>query len=226
MVDRLFRVVYSRLWPGWCEALVIVKPETVIGWRRKGFRPFWTWKSQRRKSGRPPLSRKIRDLIRRMSRENPLWGAPRIHGELLKLGFEVSQAAASKYLTRRPKPPSRSWRTFLDNHVGGLAAIDFFVVPTAAITLLFVFIVLGHERRRVVHFGVTARPTAASAARQITEAFPWDTMPRHMIRDRDAAYGAAFRTRLKGDGDSRCRDGAKKPLAKPLRGTSDRIGAT
>ena len=197
MTDRVLWVILSRLWPGWRNSLVIVKPETVIGWHRKGFRLFWTWKSRRRKSGRPPLSRETRDLIRRMSRENPLWGAPRIHGELLKLGFEISQAAVSKYLTRHPKPPSQSWWTFLDNHVGGLASIDFFVVPTATFTLLLVFIVLRHERRRIVRVGVTANPTAAWTARQITEAVPWDTAPRHMIRDRDAAYGAAFRTRLK-----------------------------
>ncbi len=152
MVDWVFWVTLSRLWPGWCEALVIVKPETVIGWHRKGFRLFWTWKSRRRKSGRPPLSREVRDLIRRMSRENPLWGAPRIHGELLKLGFEGSKGAVSKYLTRHPKPPSQAWRTFLENHVGCMTSIDFFVVPTATFTLLFVFIVLRHERRRIVHF--------------------------------------------------------------------------
>ena len=191
MVDRVFWVVLSRLWPGWRNSLVIVKPETVIGWHRKGFRLFWTWKSRRRNSRRPPLSRETRDLIRRMSRENPLWGAPRIHGELLKLGFEVSEAAVSKYLTRHPKPPSQTWRTFLENHVGCMSSIDFFVVPTAAFTLLTVFIVLGHERRRIVRVGVTAHPTAASAAQQIPEAFPWDTAPRYMIRDRDAVYGAA-----------------------------------
>ena len=200
MVDRLFWVILSRLWPGWCEALVIVKPETVIGWHRKGFRLFWTWKSRGGKPGRPPVSKEVRGLIRRMSRENPLWGAPRIHGELLKLGIEISQAAVSKYLTRHPKPPSQSWRTFLDNHVGCLASIDFFVVPTTTFTLLFVFIVLRHERRRILQVGVTANPTAAWAAQQITEAFPWDAALRYMIRDRDAVYGAAFRTRLKAMG--------------------------
>ena len=215
MVDRVFWVVLSRLWPGWCEALVIVKPETVIGWHRKGFRLFWTWKSLRRKSGRPPLSREIRDLIRRMSRENPLWGAPRIHGELLKLGFEVSEAAVSKYLTRHPKPPSQTWRTFLENHVGCLVSIDFFVVPTAAFTLLFVFIVLRHERRRIVHFGVTAHPTAAWAAQQITEAFPWDTMPRHMIRDRDAVYGSKVRARVKAMGIEEVVTAPRSPWQNP-----------
>ncbi len=143
------------------------------------------------------MSREVRDLIRRMSQQNPLWGAPRIHGELLMLGFEVSEAAVSKYLTRHRKPPSQTWRTFLENHVGCMSSIDFFVVPTAAFTLLFVFIVLGHERRRIVHFGVTAHPTAAWAAQQITEAFPWDTRPCHMIRDRDAVYGSKVRARVK-----------------------------
>ena len=131
MADRLFWVVRSRLWSGWREILVIVKPETVIGWHRKGFRRFWTRKSRRGKPGRPPVSSEFRGLIRRMSRENPLWGAPRIHGELRMLGFEVSEAAVSKYMPRHPKPPSQTWRTFLENHVGCLASTDFFVVPTA-----------------------------------------------------------------------------------------------
>ena len=156
MADRLFWVVLSRLWSGWREILVIVKPETVIGWHRKGFRRFWTRKSRRGKPGRPPVSSEFRGLIRRMSRENPLWGAPRIHGELRMLGFEVSEAAVSKYMPRHPKPPSQTWRTFLENHVGCLASTDFFVVPTATFSLLFVLVVLRHERRRIVHIGTTA----------------------------------------------------------------------
>ena len=180
-------------WPGWRHALVIVRPETVIGWHRKGFRLFWTWKSRRRKPGRPPVSREIRDLVRRMSRENTRWGAPRIHGELLKLGFSISQAAVSKYMVRYPSPPSQSWRTFLTNHADCLASIDFFVVPTATFHLLFGFIVLHHERRQIVHFGVTANPTMAWVAQQIREAFPWGTAPRYLIRDRDGAYGQSFR---------------------------------
>ena len=155
--DRVFWVILSCLWPGWRHALVIVRPETVIGWHRKGFRLFWTWKSRRGKPGRPPVSREIRYLVRRMSRENTRWGAPRIHGELLKLGFSISQAAVSKYMVRYPSPPSQSWRTFLTNHADCLASIDFFVVPTATFHLLFGFIVLHHERRQIVHFGVTAR---------------------------------------------------------------------
>jgi len=168
--------------------LVIVKPETVIGWHRKGFRLYWTWKSRRCRGGRPPIPRDVRALISRMSHENPLWGAPRIHGELLKLGIKVSEATVSKYLARHPKPPSQTWRTFLGNHSKAIASIDFFVLPTATFRLLMVFIVLHHERRQVVHFGVTAHPTAAWVAQQITEAFPWDSAPRYVIRDRDNVY--------------------------------------
>ena len=143
------------------------------------------------------MSREIRDPIRRMSRESPVWGAPRIHGELLKIGFDVSEAAVSKYLKRHPKPPSQTWRTFLENHLACLASIDVFVVPTAMFTLLFVFVVLRHERRRIVQLGVMAHPTAAWTARQTTEAFPWGTAPRYLIRDRDRVYGHDFHERLK-----------------------------
>ncbi len=135
-----------------------------------------------------------------MSRENPLWGAPRIHGELLKLGIEVSEATVSKYLARLPKPPSQTWRTFLGNHAKALASIDFFVLPTATFRLLMVFTVLQHERRQIVHFGVTANPTTAWVAQQITEAFPWDSAPRYVIRDRDSVYSALVRARIKAMG--------------------------
>ena len=172
-----------------------MKPETVVGWHRKGFRLFWTWKSRRRRGGRPQIAHDVRDLIRRMSRENPLWGAPRVHGELLKLGIQVSQATVSKYLTGFPRPRSQSWWTFLRNHMPCTASMDFFVLPTATFRILFVFIVLQHERRRIVHFGVTAHPTAIWIKQQITEAFPWDTVPRYIIRDRDSAYGGAVRAR-------------------------------
>ncbi len=145
--DRLLWVIFSRILPNWREVLVIVKPETVVGLHRKGFRLFWIWKSKQRKGGRPPVPREVRDLIRRMSRENPLWGAPRIHGELMKLGFKISEATVSKYMARFPKPPSQTWRTFLWNHTDCLASIDLFVLPTATFRLLFVIVVLHHERR-------------------------------------------------------------------------------
>ncbi len=189
--DRAFWVALSRLWTGWQHALILVKPETVIGWHRKGFRLYWTWKSRNR-SGRPRIDAEIRSLIRRMARENPTWGAPRIHGELLKLGFEVSEATVSRYMPRRRKPPSQTWRSFLRNHTLDLVSIDFFVVPTATFRVLYVFLVLEHERRRVVHFNVTDAPSARWTGQQLVNAFPYDSTAKYLIRDRDKIYGAAF----------------------------------
>jgi hypothetical protein len=157
--DRWLWAWLSMAWPAWRTALVIVKPETVVAWHRLGFRWYWAWKSRRR-TGRPTVSRDVRTLIRTMSEANPLWDAPRIHGELSKLGFDVSQASVAKYMVRRDKRPSQSWRTFLANHVQQIAAADFFVVPTAACRLSFVLVILAHERRRVVHVAVTDHPTA------------------------------------------------------------------
>jgi len=189
--DRLFWVWLLRLWKEWRSALLIVKPETVLAWHRKGFRLYWSWKS-RRDGGRPAVSREVRDLIRRMSLANR-GGAPRIHGELLKLGIEVSQATVAKYMVRTRKPPSQTWRTFLENHAKGLVSTDFFVVPTITFRLLFVFVVLSHHRRRPVHFAVTPNPTAEWTAHQLIEAFPWDSVPRYLLRDRDGTYGDMFR---------------------------------
>ncbi len=193
------------------DAVVIVKPETVIAWHHKGFRAFWAWKSRPRRRGRPPVPAEVRTLIRRITRENPLWGAPRVHGELLKLGIEISQAAVSKYMIRHPKPPSQTWRIFLRNHVGCLASVDFFVVPTVTFRLLFVFIILHHERRHIVHFGVTTHPTSHWASQQIREAFPWETAPRYLIRDRDGSYGAIFRSRLQAMGINEVLTAPKSP---------------
>jgi putative transposase len=190
--DRLFWVLLARLWHGWAEAILLVKPETVIRWQRTGFRLFWTWKSRRPGPGRPAVAPEVRALIRTMARANPLWGAPRIHGELQKLGLEISQATVSKYLVRRRTPPSQTWRTFLDNHIGSLVSVDFFTVPTVLFKVLFVFVVLAHDRRRVVHVNVTDTPTAHWTAQQLVEAFPWDTAPRYLLRDRDAVYGVVF----------------------------------
>jgi putative transposase len=174
--DRLLWVWLSRLWRGWRSALVIVKPETVIAWHRLGFRLYWSWRS-RHPLGRPTVSRAVIDLIRKMSLANPRWGAPRIHGELLKLGFHLSEATVAKYMARPRKPPSQTWRTFLANHTKDLVSSDFFVVPTVFFRMLFVFVILSHDRRRVVHFGVTAHPTSEWAARQLLAAFPWDSAP-------------------------------------------------
>jgi transposase InsO family protein len=190
--DRLFWAGLCELWSDWRSALVIVKPETVIGWHRKGFRLFWTWKVRHGRTGRPSVSMEVRDLIRKMGRENPLWGAPRIHGELLKLGIDVGETSVSKYMARRRRPPSQTWRTFLDNHIKSLVSIDFFTVPTVRFQILYVFLVLSHERRRIVHFNVTTHPTAEWTAQQLREAFPWDTAPNYLLRDRDQIFGQAF----------------------------------
>jgi transposase InsO family protein len=190
--DRWLWAWLSRSWTAWRTALVIVKPETVIAWHRQGFRLFWMWKSRRR-VGRPAVAADVRALIRTMSETNPLWGAPRIHGELLKLGLDVSQATVAKYMLRRIGPPSQTWRTFLTNHVHQIAAADFFVVPTTTCRLLFVLI-LAHERRRVVHIAVTDHPTAAWTAQQLREAFPWDEAPRYLVHDRDTAFHAWAKT--------------------------------
>ena len=181
-VDRGFWVLLRRIWTDWESVLVIVKPETVIRWHRCGFRRYWTWKSRRRRPGRPGVAPEIRELIRNMSRANPLWGAPRVHGELAKLGISISQAAVSKYMVRHRTPPSHTWRSFLDNHVKDLVSLDFFTLPTATFRVLFVFIVLRHDRRRIVHFNVTEHPSAEWTAQQMVDAFPWDTAPRYLVR--------------------------------------------
>src|SRR5271157_1686104 len=198
--DRLFWTWLLHLWSGWRSALLIVKPETVIAWHRRGFRRYWTWKSRPSRPGRPEVSSEVRDLIRKMSLANPLWGAPRIHGELLKLGIDLSQATVAKYMERPRRPPSQTWRTFLDSHLKQLVSTDFFVVPTLSFRILFVFVVLAHHRRRVIHFNVTAHPTSEWTAQQIAEAFPWDTAPRYLLHDRDSIYGGPFRQRVGGMG--------------------------
>src|ERR1700736_2411977 len=170
--DRLLWMWLYRIWPRALNAMVLVKPATVIQWHRKGFRLYWRWRSRSRSVGRPQVSSKTRDLIRQMSMANPLWGAPRIHGELLKLGIEVSQATVGRYLPWRPKVPSPTWRTFLQNNMTDIVAVDMFVVATATFRLFYALILLGHDRRRIIHFNVTQNPTRAWLSRQITEAFP------------------------------------------------------
>ena len=190
-MDRIFWIVVSRLWKNWRSSLQVVRLETVVRWHRRGFRLYWAWKSRRR-WGRPAIGRDLRDLIRQMSRANPLWGAPRIHGELLKLGLTVSQATVSKYMVRPRRPPSQAWRTFLKNHAPDLIALDFFTIPTATFRVLSVLVVLTHSRRRLVHFNVTEHPTAEWTARQLLEACALEEGPRYLIRDRDQVYGERF----------------------------------
>jgi putative transposase len=195
--DRLFWIGLARVWAGWRQSLVIVTPDTVLRWQRR-FREHWAKLSGRPTAGRPPVNADIIALVRKIAAANPLWGAPRIHGELLKLGIEVAERTVSRLLPKRPTPPSQTWRTFLANHVRDLVSIDFFTVPTAQLRVLFVLIVLAHHRRRVLHFNVTAHPTAAWTAQQIVDTFPDDTAPAYLLRDRDAIYGDSFRQRVSG----------------------------
>ena len=195
--DRLFWILFSKYVDGWRTMLHALHPDTVVRWHREGFKHYWTWKSRHQRVGRPPVDKEIRKLIRQMQSANIGWGAPRIHGELLKLGIDISQAAVSKYMVRQQKPPSQTWRTFLENHADCIAGIDFFTVPTATFRILYVFIVLCHDRRHIVHFNVTAHPTARWTAQQLVEAFPFESAPRYLLRDRDAIYGEKVRRRIK-----------------------------
>jgi transposase InsO family protein len=194
-IDRLILVWLYRIFPSVLDAIAVVKPETVIRWHRRGFQAYWHWKS-RRLGGRPKIHREIRDLIRRMSRENPLWGAPRIHGELLMLGMDVAESTVGRYMVRTGRPPSQGWKKFLRNHAAGIASIDLFVVRTISFKLLYGLVILRHARRQMVTIGVTTNPTAEWIANQLTDSFPWDEAPQHLIRDRDGAYGSAYIRRV------------------------------
>jgi len=215
--DRLFWVVLRRYWDGWDASLLLVKPDTVVRWHRQAFKAFWTWKSRRKKRGRPPLSQEVVALIKRMSSENPSWGAPRITSELLLLGYEVRDTTVAKYMPRRKHgPPSQGWRTFLKNHMPETAACDFFVVPTATFRLLYCFLILSHDRRRIVHFNVIANPSAQWTAQQIVEAFPGDApIPKFLIRDRDGIYGGYFRRRVQNMGIREIIISRKSPWQNP-----------
>ena len=195
VADRLVFVWLYHLFPAVLNAVTIVQPETVIRWHRTGLRLYWRWKSRAR-GGRPKIPGEIRRLIRKMSLANRLWGAPRIHGELLKLGIEVAQSTVAKYMARSGRGRSQTWKTFLHNHVAGIGAMDFLIVPTVGLRLLFVLVILRHQRRRLISLTVTAHPTAEWIARQVTEAFPWDEAPDYLIRDRDASYGQVVAKRL------------------------------
>src|SRR6267378_100430 len=197
--DRWFFIQLYHWFPSILKVLTIIRPETLVCWHRAGFRCYWRWKS-RPLGGRPQIETKLRASIRRMSMEKPLWGAPRIHGELLKLGFEVAQSSVAKYMVKRRAPPSQGWRTFLRNHAPDIAAMDLFVVPTIGFHLLYGFVIVRLDRRDLVWINVTAHPTAEWVARQITEAFPWNEAPRYMIRDRDRIYGAVVTRRLRAMG--------------------------
>ena len=211
-IDRLFWTILRQIWPRWSTALIIVKPETVVTWHRKGFRLFWRWRSRRR-GGRPNVNEELRKLIRRMADENPRWGAPRIHGEVLKLGFEVSERTVARQLqkTRRRGDPAGRWRTFLANHREAIVAFDFFAVPTVTFQLLYCFFVIEHGRRKILHFNVTAHPTSEWVLQQLREAFPDAGAYRYVVFDHDAKFNPDVIAILKATGLTPKRTGIQAP---------------
>ena len=190
--DRRFWIILSRVWIRWRDALALVKPDTVVKWHRQGFRFYWGRKAGPG-PGRPRVPQELRDLIRQTSEANPMWGAPKIHGELLMLGLDVSEATVSRYMVRTERRLSQTWKVFLDNHLRDVVAVDFFSVPTATFRVLFVFVVLAHDRRRILHFNVTDSPTAEWTGRQVLAAFPWTDVPRYLLRDGAGDYGLEYR---------------------------------
>ncbi|SIN91033.1 Integrase core domain-containing protein [Bradyrhizobium erythrophlei] len=187
--DRWFLIQLYRWFPSILQVLTVIWPGTLVRWHRAGFRCYWRWKSLGR-GGRPQIETELRALIRRMSIENPLWAAPRIHGELLKLGFDVAQSSVAKYMVKRRRPPSQAWRVFLRNHAQDIAAMDLFVVPTIGFDLLYALVIVGSASQHIAEW----------VARQITEAFPWNEAPHYMIRDRDSIYGAVVTRRMRAMG--------------------------
>src|SRR5664279_1695008 len=217
--DRWFLIQLYRWFPSILQVLTIIRPETLVRWHRAGFRCYWRWKS-RPLGGRPQIDTELRILIRRMSVENPLWGAPRIHGELLKLGFEVAQSSVAKYMVRQHRPPSQGWRTLLPTHAPDIAAMDLFVAPTIRFDLLYAFIIVRLDRRDLVWINVTTNLTAEWIARQLTEAFPWNEAPPYLIRDRDRIYGAVVTRRLRAMG---IRDKPTAPASPWQNGFAERL---
>lgn len=213
--DRVFWIWLSRTWSGWRATVIIVKAATVVGWHRRSFKRYWTKLSQHEVGGRPAVSSQVRDLIRQMATANPLWGAPRIHGELLKLGINISERSVSRLMPRRRQPPSQTWRTFLANQLNEIASIDLFTVPTATFRVLFCLVVLRHDRRRVLHFNVTEHPTAQWAAQQLVEAFPEAVSAHYLLRDRDRIYGDYFRQRVRGLGLKEVLSAPRSPWQNP-----------
>ena len=213
--DRFLWSLLARLWRGWRDALFFVQPRTVIQWQRRRFRDYWRRLSYRDCRGRPAVSPEVRSLIRRMWQANPTWGSPRIVGELQKLGIDIAKSTVEKYRPKLRKPTSPTWRTFLKQHMRDTVAIDFFTVPTVRLRVLFVLIVLSHDRRKIVHFNVTEHPTAEWTTQQLVEAFPWKSPPKYLLRDRDAIYGNHFRKRVCGLGMKECPIAPRSPWQNP-----------
>ena len=213
-LDRLFWVLLRRVWPDWRHVLFVVQPDTVVRWHRAGFHAYWRWKCRTKRRGRPRLTLDERSLIREMTRDNPTWGVPRIHGELLKLGIEMSPTTVGKYMGRT-KPPSQTWKTFLKNHASEIVSIDFFTVPTITGQVLYVFLMIENASRRIVHFNVTAHPTATWTAMQIVQAFPWDRAPLYLLRDRDQIYNDYFSAQVRALGIEQVTTAARSPWQNP-----------
>ena len=216
-LDRVFWALLARVWSGWRDVLVVVKPETVVAWHRAGFHLFWQWRSRRR--GRPSISSNVIALIRKMATENTGWGAPRIQAELRLLGHDVAESTVAKYMLKRRRggTPSQSWRAFLKNHISKSAACDFFAVPTATFRMLYAFVVLSHDRRKIVHVNVTAAPTAEWTIRQISAAFPGDGKePKYLLRDRDSIYDERFRRAVKAMGMEEVVSAPRSPWQNPF----------
>jgi len=211
-LDRIFWTSLRRYWPRWAEVVVIVKPATVIGWHRAGFRLYWRWRS-RPPGGRPQITEEIRQLIRRLAQENTGWGAPKIHGELLKLGFQISERTVTRYLRRvgRRGDPAKRWRTFLHNHREAIVAFDFFTVPTMTFQMLYCFFVIEHDRRKILHCNVTRHPTADWVIQQLRETFPEAAPYRYVILDRDTKFDQEVIRFLKATGLTPKRTSAQSP---------------
>jgi transposase InsO family protein len=217
--DRLFFIQLYRWFPSVLKVITVIRPDTLVRWHRTGFRRYWRWKS-RSFGGRPQIDAELRALIRQMSIENPLWGAPRIHGELLKLGIDVAQSSVAKYMVTRSGPPGQGWRTFLRNHASDIAAMDLFVVPTIGFDLLYAFLIIRLDRRDLVWINVTTNPTAEWIARQLIEAFPWNEAPLYLIRDRDQIYSTIVTGRLRAMG---IRDKPVAPASPWQNGYAERL---
>ncbi len=215
-VDRCFWILLSRVWKNWSETLIIVQPETVIRWHRQGFKKYWARKSKRKPVGRPRIDKEIRDLIRKMCTENSTWSATQIHGQLVKLGYDVSETTVENYMVRKIKPPSENWRTFLHNHAEEIVACDFFTVPTATFRVLSVFVMINHDRRRIVYFNVAPNPWSQWVAQQIKNAFPFNTEPRYLLHDRDTLYRADFPAQVANMGIEEVITAPKSPWQNPI----------
>jgi putative transposase len=212
--DRIFWRLLRRFWPDWEKALVIVKPETVIRWHRTGFKIYWTWLSRHRKSaGRKCVTKDLRDIIFRMVAENNTWGAPRIHGELKMLGFDISERTVLRWMQNAPRDPEpgRRWATFLSNHREAIAAMDFFTVPTLTFGMIYCFFVISHDRRRVLQFGITQHPTSVWVSQQLREAFPYDSNAKYLIFDGGSNFNTDVVDTIKNFGIEPTRTGYRSP---------------